>query len=65
MSAAGSNDGFDIDLPRSLKAERREDVAVLRLARAEKRNALDDPTVLGIEAFLLRSRTHQGGGAAR
>ena len=51
MSAAGSNDGFDIDLPRSLQAERREDVAVLRLARPQKRNALDDPTVLGIERF--------------
>jgi enoyl-CoA hydratase/carnithine racemase len=38
-------------LPRSLKAEWHGDVAVLRLARAEKRNALDDPTVQGIEAF--------------
>ena len=26
-------------------------VAVLKLARAQKRNALDDPTVLGIETF--------------
>jgi (methylthio)acryloyl-CoA hydratase len=43
--------GFDIPLPRSLKAERHGDIAILRLARAEKRNALDDPTVLGIEAF--------------
>ncbi len=49
MSKSGS--GFDIQLPRSLKAERRGDIAILSLARAQKRNAIDDPTVLGIEAF--------------
>ncbi len=38
-------------LPPTLRAERRGDVAVLKLARAEKRNALDDPTVAGLEAF--------------
>jgi enoyl-CoA hydratase/carnithine racemase len=38
-------------LPPSLQVERHGSVAVLRLARAAKRNALDDPTVLGIEAF--------------
>lgn len=38
-------------LPPSLQVERQGEVAVLRLARAAKRNALDDPTVLGIEAF--------------
>jgi (methylthio)acryloyl-CoA hydratase len=38
-------------LPPSLQIERHGEVAVLRLARAAKRNALDDPTVLGIEAF--------------
>jgi enoyl-CoA hydratase/carnithine racemase len=38
-------------LPSSLHAERKGDVAILRLARPEKRNALDDATVLGIEAF--------------
>ena len=41
-------------LPPSLQVERHGadgEVAVLRLARAAKRNALDDPTVLGIEAF--------------
>jgi enoyl-CoA hydratase/carnithine racemase len=41
------------ELPSSLKAERQGDVAVLRLARAEKRNALDDTTVLGIESFFV------------
>jgi enoyl-CoA hydratase/carnithine racemase len=38
-------------LPASLQLERRGDVAVLRLSRAAKRNALDDATVLGLEAF--------------
>jgi enoyl-CoA hydratase/carnithine racemase len=40
-------------LPPSLRLERPgpDGVAVLRLARPAKRNALDDPTVLGIEAF--------------
>src|SRR6204780_5686878 len=38
-------------LPPTLRAERRGAVAVLKLARPEKRNALDDATVLGIEAF--------------
>jgi (methylthio)acryloyl-CoA hydratase len=38
-------------LPPTLRAERRGKVAVLTLARAQKRNALDDPTVAGIEAF--------------
>ena len=51
MSAAKSGSGFDVQLPRSLKAERRDDIAILHLARAEKRNAIDDPTVFGIEAF--------------
>jgi enoyl-CoA hydratase/carnithine racemase len=38
-------------LPSSLDAERQGAVALLRLARPEKRNALDDALVLGIEAF--------------
>jgi (methylthio)acryloyl-CoA hydratase len=38
-------------LPESLTLERRGQVAVLRLARPHKRNALDDLTVLGLEAF--------------
>src|SRR5262249_12793910 len=46
-----STGGFDIELPRSLRAERRGDIAVLFLARPEKRNAIDDPTVFGIETF--------------
>jgi enoyl-CoA hydratase/carnithine racemase len=39
------------DLPPSLKAERHGAVAVLRLNRASKRNALNDPMVAGIETF--------------
>jgi (methylthio)acryloyl-CoA hydratase len=42
---------FPTDLPKSLAAERRGEIGVLRLARPEKRNALDDETVLGIESF--------------
>jgi enoyl-CoA hydratase/carnithine racemase len=39
------------DLPPSLHAERQDAVALLRLARPAKRNALDDLLVLGIESF--------------
>jgi enoyl-CoA hydratase/carnithine racemase len=39
------------DLPPTLKAARRGAVAVLTLSRPEKRNALNDPTVRGIETF--------------
>jgi enoyl-CoA hydratase/carnithine racemase len=42
---------LSIDLPSSLKAERHGAVAILRLARPGKRNALDDETVIGIETF--------------
>jgi enoyl-CoA hydratase/carnithine racemase len=38
-------------LPPSLSAKRRGDIVVLRLSRPQKRNALDDGTVLGLEAF--------------
>ncbi|NUS57920.1 MAG: crotonase/enoyl-CoA hydratase family protein [Streptomycetaceae bacterium] len=38
-------------LPASLRVERHGAVAVVRLSRAAKRNALDDATVLGLEAF--------------
>lgn len=38
-------------LPPSLVLERHDDVAVLRLSRVAKRNALNDATVLGIESF--------------
>jgi enoyl-CoA hydratase/carnithine racemase len=38
-------------LPPSLKAERKADIAILTLARAEKRNALNDTLVRGLETF--------------
>jgi enoyl-CoA hydratase/carnithine racemase len=38
-------------LPASLQLTRHDDVGVLRLSRAAKRNALDDATVLGLERF--------------
>jgi enoyl-CoA hydratase/carnithine racemase len=38
-------------LPASLVAEQQGPVAILRLNRPHKRNALDDETILGIEAF--------------
>ena len=44
-------DFSSIALPTSLIAERQGDIAILRLNRAHKRNALDDDTVIGIDAF--------------
>jgi enoyl-CoA hydratase/carnithine racemase len=35
-------------LPASLAAKRQGDIAILALARPQKRNALDDTTVLGL-----------------
>jgi enoyl-CoA hydratase/carnithine racemase len=42
---------FAAALPPSLSARLDGDIAVLSLARPAKRNALDDETILGIEAF--------------
>jgi len=50
MTAATPEDVGTL-LPPSLAVERHGDVAVLRLCRTAKRNALDDTTVLGIETF--------------
>jgi enoyl-CoA hydratase/carnithine racemase len=52
--AEAADSRLAIDLPPSLRAERRGAVALLRLARPDKRNALDDPTVLGLEAFFTQ-----------
>ena len=38
-------------LPPSLRAERQGAIAILKLKRPEKRNALDDTTVEGIHTF--------------
>jgi len=51
MSPAKPKDGVSAGLPSSLHAERRGEIALLRLSRPEKRNAIDDETVLGIETF--------------
>src|SRR5918998_847433 len=40
-------------LPSSLQVEAQADIAILRLSRAEKRNALNDAMVQGIEAFFV------------
>jgi enoyl-CoA hydratase/carnithine racemase len=42
---------LDIELPSSLRAERRDDIAILHLARPEKRNAIGGETLLGIRLF--------------
>jgi enoyl-CoA hydratase/carnithine racemase len=42
---------FTPKLPPSLVAKRRGDIAILRLSRPQKRNAIDDTLVLGIETF--------------
>ncbi len=50
MNAASSSDPT-IELPASLRFERHETIGILRLARPNKRNALDDGTIQGIEDF--------------
>ena len=42
---------FAPKLPPSLTARQRGNIAILRLSRPQKRNALDDTTILGIESF--------------
>ena len=54
MTTEDAEEPVGIDLPKSLKATRLGPVAHLRLARPEKRNALDDTTVLGLETFFTR-----------
>jgi enoyl-CoA hydratase/carnithine racemase len=46
-----SRKSFTPKLPPSLTAKLRGNVAILRLSRPQKRNALDDTTILGIESF--------------
>ncbi len=54
MTPAEDQPPIGVELPPSLSATRRGAVAHLRLARPEKRNALDDVTVLGLETFFTR-----------
>jgi (methylthio)acryloyl-CoA hydratase len=51
MSSTLADDELPIELPKSLKAVRHGAIAHLKLARSEKRNALDDVTVRGLETF--------------
>src|SRR6185295_391041 len=46
-----SSKSLTAQLPSSLTAERNGGVAVLKLSRPQKRNALDDETIIGIEQF--------------
>ncbi len=46
-----TENAFPLDLPASLKAEMQGAVAILRLNRPQKRNALDDETIAGVDAF--------------
>ena len=48
---APSLDSLRGSLPASLEVEAQGEIAILRLSRPEKRNALNDATVEGIEAF--------------
>ena len=54
MTRADAEEPIGVELPPTLRATRRGAVAHLRLARSEKRNALDDVTVLGLETFFTR-----------
>ncbi|MFL5003636.1 MAG: enoyl-CoA hydratase-related protein, partial [Xanthobacteraceae bacterium] len=48
---APSGTSLGIPLPPSLTARGEGEIAILSLARPEKRNALDDETILGLETF--------------
>lgn len=54
MGILPSGERLAIDLPRSLVAERQGEIVAIGLARPEKRNALDDDTVLGLETVFTR-----------
>src|SRR6266487_3826979 len=48
----------EIKLPKSLEVRWHDKIALLRIVRPEKRNALNDPTVLGIDAFFSNIPEH-------
>jgi enoyl-CoA hydratase/carnithine racemase len=56
-----SSKGFTAQLPASLAAERHGSVAVLKLNRPQKRNALDDETIIGVEQFFTSLPEDVGG----
>jgi enoyl-CoA hydratase/carnithine racemase len=51
VSSKPSSEALGMTLPPSLQAERRGRVAIVKLARPEKRNAINDTIVLGLETF--------------
>ncbi len=51
MSSRNTLEVLAASLPPSLAAEQQGNVAILRLNRPEKRNALDDDTIVGIDKF--------------
>jgi len=51
LSSRNTVESLVASLPPSLVAERKGNVAILRLNRPHKRNALDDDTIAGIDAF--------------
>jgi enoyl-CoA hydratase/carnithine racemase len=51
VSAASAATAWPVALPASVQVDRRDNVAVLRLSRPEKRNALSDELVLGLQLF--------------
>jgi hypothetical protein len=48
----------EIELPKSLEVQWHDKIALLRIVRPEKRNALNDPTVLGIDTFFSNIPEH-------
>src|SRR5690242_15535404 len=46
-----ASDRLAVSLPESLAVEQQGPVTILRLNRAQKRNALDDDMIAGIDAF--------------
>src|SRR6266481_4223719 len=48
----------EIQLPKSLEVHWHDRIALLRIVRPEKRNALNDPTVLGIDTFFSNIPEH-------
>jgi len=54
MTVDAEGEPLGLELPATLKAIRLGNVAHIRLARSEKRNALDDATVRGLETFFTQ-----------
>jgi len=48
----------EMKLPKSLEVQWHDKIALLRIVRPEKRNALNDPTVLGIDTFFSNIPEH-------